>query len=370
MNKLTKMLSRIKERILSLTKNEYLLSLQSYFKERRVTSYLFISTTLLAFTLLAIIINYYTYRNPKTHIRLELYSLRIVDASDTELISPPENNVMPDDFRIKDITVYADYSGNGKDEINVQVDFEGNVANIEDGGFIITTPKKFQREKEFFDSSMTRFTTINRGGGTYYYYKFDKSKDSFSISETFIGNVFERNAADLYFRFSIDAIGNPDAYRNIPVTIEIRNLSGLDIGSISPDPSEKNLYVVSYKYKSLEDLNRIGDIEIIASDKKRIYSDQFKMLFLGTILGIFISITTEILLDAISFVENRYKSVLASHSSNSEVPSNYPEQTNENQNVSTLPNIIKKSNGFKLIENILIVFFFLVEVLNSFKKRE
>jgi len=137
-------------------------------------------------------------------------------------------------------------------------------------------------------------------------YEFD-DLGMYSLNEDFEGHVFGHIAQDTRMDFSIGA-NRFGAGIDVPTDVFIQKLIGINISTIYPDPAEKYWEGANFHFKPNSLPNGMmpsAFITITGADRRAIYSNQFSLFFLGTLLGILSSIVAAILLDAIQQIEKR-----------------------------------------------------------------
>jgi hypothetical protein len=202
------------------------------------------------------------------------------------------------DYEIENVEIYIEYNQRGQDKVTAYISLVPTSNNVLGKVFLITKSPNlmYQREGSFFaglqyEDCRPTFSMCFRF----------KDATRRTVILNFVGNAFGHGSQDERLDFTVDVSKNA-AVSNVPIRIGVSNLSEVNIGTIIPEPTEKGVWGVLYKFEP----GRPGLAEIIISgvNRQSIYSTQFNLFLLGTLLGILISLITTIFLEFVQKYES------------------------------------------------------------------
>jgi len=204
------------------------------------------------------------------------------------------------DYEISNVEIYVKYNNSGGDDVSVYTSLTPTSNDVIGKVFLLTASPNlsYQRANSFFagleyEDCRPAFSMCFRF----------KDAAPRTIILHFNGNAFGHGGQDERLDFSLDVSKNA-VLKSVPIKIVVSNLSDVNIGTIVPEPTEKGVAGVMYKFEPTKDVPGTREIIISGINRESIYSTQFQLFLLGTLLGIVLSVITTIFLDFIEKYES------------------------------------------------------------------
>lgn len=205
-----------------------------------------------------------------------------------------------DEITISQIIVNIYYRGNGHDSLDVRVYFDIDAPSTQGGSFLLSASENIKRVSNFSSTTMQRDASFPDDGK--YYYSFGTSEEP-SLLETFEGNIFGRNSQALNLQFDLNVNYTGFEVEGIKQLISIQDIYGITVDRIYPQPSEQSPFGLIFEYDPIIDELSPNMIRMSAFNSDDVYQYQLRFFIIGTILGIFVSIASSIVVDEIKHLE-------------------------------------------------------------------
>jgi hypothetical protein len=204
------------------------------------------------------------------------------------------------EYEIENVEIYIHYNQRGEDRVTAYISLVPTSNNVVGNVFLITKSPNlvYQREGSFF-AGLEREDCIPAFSMCFRF----KDSTRRTVILNFRGNAFAHGSQDERLDFTVDVSKNA-VVKSVPIKIVVSDLSDVNIDTMVPEPTEKGVGVVLYKFEPVNGM--IGSPEIIISgvNRQSIYATQFNLFLLGTLLGILISLITTIFLEFVQKYES------------------------------------------------------------------
>jgi len=255
-------------------------SITTYIATRRLNAFLFLASLIGILFLLAIFSRIYTYEEPQTRItivpfagyKIERASLRFVYLGSENSIMEIVLKVTSLDGKLagKQLMLYISENLRPKDFSHSDFDFK----SIERFRFDTGSFHGFKHVYEFTRDTATATATA-------------------MLFDEFSGNLFGNSESELSFNLYVASAAQQD----FPISVSIGGLEGASIGNMFPEPKSRIGNYLVYEFNSNTANVSAPDISINAIDRRALYTGQSKLVIMGALLAILMSVLVNILTD-------------------------------------------------------------------------
>jgi len=196
--------------------------------------------------------------------------------------------------------VEAKYAPEGKDKVTVSTYFKRCEEPMLQSGLTLSHSNNLAQSN--LDSLSNGIKEhFYRNDYRMAYYNFNQKEDARPVViQEFEGNVFKITTQDLGLNFRFFTTSD---FEEFPVDIYISGISDLSISSVQPEPTRRLKLALYYHFNSNKDETLNSGIYFDASDRFKTYNLGFRLFFVGTLIGVLISIAVTVLLDVITHIE-------------------------------------------------------------------